>query len=384
MSKSTPVTCTRDVKSQFEKFLNNGIKSFTTKLMEEDDEDTTEEHLNELLSECFSTKSFKITRAPSKTRQVKNNGPKAPSNAYIQWSNAEGRSNSQKILEAPHLKKLNKMNEDELAEKYDGETDTAKILKKLVTSKDIISNAAKLWKTHKEMKDNTYTKFQSIYEEQRKAFHKLKTEAASNTDEAGPADESGNANDNTDEAKAPHPKSSAKKSKSNANSKAKANTKANTKTNAKGKADIEADTDEETDEVTDTVTESKTNAKTNAKGKAKAKANSKTSNAQSGNETDENVEEVKTYNLVDFETFDGLAIHIGMTVRGGFDTKFNKETFETLEDAVDAMNEDEDAMSINLDKNGKFTVRSSGNLVEAKTNQAPCVTWVKDDDEDSD
>ena len=42
-----------------------------------------------------------------------------------------------------------------------------------------------------------------------------------------------------------------------------------------------------------------------------------------------------------------------MCVRGGFDTKF-RETFDSLEDAVDAMNEDENAMSIHLNKNGEY------------------------------
>ena len=58
MSKAT-VTCTRDVKTQFEKFLSNSIDSFVTKLMNEDDEDTNEEHLRSLFKECFNTKSFK-------------------------------------------------------------------------------------------------------------------------------------------------------------------------------------------------------------------------------------------------------------------------------------------------------------------------------------
>ena len=337
MSKSTTVSCTRDVKTQFEKFLSKAIDSFTTKLMAEDDEDTTEDHLRELLQECFSTKSFKVTRATGKTRRAKTNGPKAPSNAYIQWSNAEGRSASQKMLEKPHLKKLKKMSEDDLAEQYDGETDVAKILKKLVTSKDIISNAAKMWKEHKDAEDDTYTKFQSAYEEQRKAFQILKAEAASNEDEAGPAEASSNTDDEDD---AP-PKAKAAGKKSNAGGK---------KGKAAGKKGKSKSSNEDTDSVADDADEV----------------------------------EVKTYSLADFETFDGLAVNLGMTVRGGFDTKFKKETFDSLEDAVDAMNEDENAISIHLDKKGKFTIRSSGKLVEAKTNQAPCVTWVKEDDEDSD
>ena len=71
-----------------------------------------------------------------------------------------------------------------------------------------------------------------------------------------------------------------------------------------------------------------------------------------------------------------------MTVRGGFNTKFKKEQFESLEEAVNAMNEDEEAMAIHCDKNGKFTIRTSATLVEAKTAHSPCVTWVKEEDSD--
>ena len=332
MSKSTTVSCTRDVKTQFEKFLSKAMESFTTKLMAEDDEDTTEDHIKQLLSECFSTSSFKVVRATGKTKRAKSTGPKAPSNAYIQWSNAEGRVASQKMLEKPHLKKLKKMSDAELAEAYDGETDKDKILKKLVTSKDIISNAAKMWKEHKEAEDDTFKTYQSQYEEQRKAFQKLKAEASSN-DDAGPAEEASNTDDEDD---------------------------------------------------ADTI---KTKASKSKGGGKKSKATSKKSKSKTNEEeTNSPAEEVevKTYSLADFDQFDGLAINLGMTVRGGFNTKFNKETFDNLEDAVDAMNEDEDAMSIHLDKNGKYTIRSSGKLVEAKTNQAPCVTWVKEEDEDSD
>ena len=336
MSKSTTVSCTRDVKTQFEKFLSQAIDSFTTKLMAEDDEDTTEEHLRELLLECFNTKSFKVSRATGKTRRAKSNGPKAPSNAYIQWSNAEGRAASQKMLEKPHFKKLKKMSEDDLAEQYDGETDVAKILKKLVSSKDIISNAAKMWKEHKEAEDETYTKFQSAYEEQRKAFQKLKAEANTQNDEAGPAEESPVGTDDESPAKS---KASGKKAKAGGK-KAKAGEK-------KGKDKAEVD---------------------NSDGEA----------------DDHEKVEVKTYSLADFEPFDGLKIHPGMCVRGGFDTKFKKESFDSLEDAVDAMNEDENAMSIHLNKNGEYTLRTTAKLVDAKTNQSPCVTWVKEDDDDSD
>ena len=73
-----------------------------------------------------------------------------------------------------------------------------------------------------------------------------------------------------------------------------------------------------------------------------------------------------------------------MTVRGGLNTKFGKKTFKTLENAVDALNEDEDAMAIHLDKDGKYTIHSSAKLVDAKASQAPCVTWLKEDDDEDD
>lgn len=318
MSKST-VTCTRDVKTQFEKFLNESSEKFITRLMNEDDEDTTEEHLRELLTEVFNTKAFKISRGGGKTRRTKSDGPKAPSNAYIQWSNAEGRSISKKELEKPHLKKLKKMSDAELAEEYDGETDVTKIMKKLVTSKEIISNAAKIWKGHKEAEDETYTKFQEIYEEQRAAFQKLKAEAKESA--SGDEDDEGAA-----AAAAP-------------------------KTKGKGKG----------------------------KGKSKSKAK-----PQVDSTDDEEQVEVKTYSLSDFEEFDGLSINLGMTVRGGTNTKFGKKTFGSLDEAVEAMNEDPTTEAIHLDKNGKYTLRTTVNMSKAKSNAAPCVTWIKEGDDESD
>lgn len=336
MSKAT-VTCTRDVKSQFEKFLSKSIDSFVTKLMDEDDEDTNEEHLRTLFKECFSTKSFKVARGGGKTRRAKSDGPKAPSNAYIQWSNAEGRELSKKNLEKSELKKLKKMSDSELSEKFDGETDHKKILKLVVTSKAIVSNAAKMWQEHKAAEDDTYTKFQTKYNEQRAEYKKLK-EAASNSDnvsdEAGPAEAS-------DTESVGSAKGGGKKSKSKKSS--------------------------------------------GSKGKSKAKSKSKSWGSEDEEEGEgEATVEVKTYSLADFESFDGLAINLGMTVRGGLNTKFGKQTFESLEDAVEALNEDEDAMAIHLDKNGKYTIRGTGKLVDAKANQAPCVTWLKEDDEEDD
>ena len=352
MTKST-ISCTKQQKAQFEKFMTTAVESFITKLMEEDDEDTTEEYLRELASEFFNTKAFKVTRGGAKTTRAKSDGPKAPSNAYIQWSNAEGRALSQKELEKPHLKKLKKMSEEDLSEKYNGETDITKILKTLVSSKDIISNAAKLWKQHKEDETETYTKFQDIYAKQRAEFKALKENASKDNDmEAGPAEP---VNDSDDEA-APKP------SKSKSKAKAKAGGKDKSKSGAKGKS----------------------------KAKSKAKANTP---PQSDHESDGDGEavEVKTYSLADFETFDGLGIHLGMTVTGGFNTKFKKTEFDSLEDAVDAMNEDSvdsddegshgECMAIHLDKNGKFTIRSSTKMKEAKSNQSPCVTWMKEDDD---
>ena len=153
------------------------------------------------------------------------------------------------------------MNEADLAEAYDGETDVTKILKKLVSSKDIISNAAKMWKEHKEAEDDTFTKYQSIYEEQRKAFQKLKAESNSQNDEAGPAEESPGG---TDDESAPKSKAGGKKAKAGGK-----------KTKAGGK-----------------------------KGKEKAAADQST-----GEEEDAEEVEVKTYSLADFEPFDGLKIH---------------------------------------------------------------------------
>ena len=356
MTKST-ISCTKQQKTQFDKFMKSAVDSFIGKLMAEDDEDTSEEHLRKLASEFFNTKSFKVTRGGGKTSRVKSEGPKAPSNAYIQWSNAEGRALSQKELEKPHLKKLKKMSEEELSEKYDGETEINKILKTLVSSKDIISNAAKLWKQHKEDETDTYTKYQEMYEKQRAEFKALKEN--SNDMEAGPAEPPDNSDDEAEAAPKPT------KGKSKAGGKTKA------KTQSKAKSD------------------SKTNTKAKAGGKSKSKTKASTP-PQSDNEGDSEVE-VKTYSLAEFETYDGLGIHLGMTLTGGFNTKFKKTEFDSLDEAVEAMNEDSvdsddesshsECMAIHLDKNGKFTIRSTTKMKEAKSNQSPCVTWVKEDDD---
>ena len=343
MSKSTTVSCTRDVKTQFEKFLSKSIDTFVSKLMEDDDEDTTEEHLRELFKECFSTKSFKITRSQGKTKRAKSDGPKAPSNAYIQWSNAEGREASKKNLEKAELKKLKKMSNTELEEKFNGETDHTKILKQLVSSKAIVANAAKMWKEHKEADDDTYTKFQTMYEKQKEAFQKQKeshNSTNSTEEEAGAAEE------------VKPSKAGGKKSKSKSK---------NT-----------------SDEVGPAETSS-------SGGKAKSKGGKK-SKAKAKNTTEEENEsvEVKTYSVADFEQFDGLSINLGMTVKGGLDTSKDKKEYNTLDEAVEALNEHDDAVAIHLDNKNKYTLRSTNKLVEAKSSQAPCVTWLIDDDEEDD
>jgi hypothetical protein len=358
MSKSTisTVTCTKEVKTQFENFLSKSMDSFVTKLMAEDDEDTTEEHLRELFQECFSTKAFKVTRN-TKGKRAKSNGPKQPSNAYIQWSNAEGRKASQEALEKTALKKLKKMSSEEKEEEYNGETENDKILKMLVTSKDIVANAAKMWSKHKDDNDDTFQKYQTEYEKQREKYKKLKAEMATQEtstgdDEAGPAQEAGG---NKAKSKTKADKSSGKSSSS---------------TKSKSKAKTKSKTDKSSGKST-------SSNKSTGKGKSKKKSSNTYDETGPAEEVD-----VKTYSLADFETFDGLAIHLGMTLVGGFDTKYGKQTFEDLDEAVEALEDDDEAVAVHLDNKGKYTVRSSVKMKEAKKNQAPTVTWVYEEDED--
>ena len=62
-------------------------------------------------------------------------------------------------------------------------------------------------------------------------------------------------------------------------------------------------------------------------------------------------------------------------------TEDNKsQTFDSLEDAVEAMGDDDEAMAIMMDKKGKFTLRGSQNMVTAKDSQTPCMVWLRNMD----
>ena len=332
--KNTKITFTRDQKNFLDEFLTSQVNDYVKAIMDEDDEDTTEEYLHSLAKKVFTTKSLKIGKASSteKKSRAKKTGPKAPSNSYILWSNAEGRERSKNQLMKKFTKELSGLDDDELEEKYDGLTDKEAILKTLVTSKLIISNAAKLWKVHKEADDETYQNFQSMYLKNREAYKaKLQESTTDEPEEAG-------------EVIAEPTEEKSTKSKTSEGGKAKSK---------KSKANS---VNEDAESVTST-------------GSGGGKAKSKNS--------------TKTHNLGDFASYDGISAHLGMIVRGSLTTKNKKNKFESLEDAVEAMNEDDDATTIVLDNKGKFTLRSSAKMSKGTETQSPCMTWVKNDDSDA-
>jgi hypothetical protein len=307
MSK-TNVTFTREQKNFLDEFLSSKVKEYVDAIMEDDDEDTTEDYLMNLSSKFFTTKGFKVGKVTDKKTRAKKTGPKAPSNSYILFSNAEGRERSKNQLTKKFTKELKGMDSDSRKEKYDGETDTEAILKKLVTSKLIISNAAKLWKVHKEDEDSTYQKYQDMYLKNKAEYQNLLSENKSSS------------------------------------------------------------SNEETVEEVEVEVEVEVKPPTK---KGKAKTSSKTG-----------------LKVSDFESYDGLTIHPNMKIRGAATTKNKGKKFSCLEDAVDAMNEDDETMSIMRNNKGNFTLHSSQKMTDsgeggsAEGDVFEYFTWTKDDEEE--
>ena len=66
-----------------------------------------------------------------------------------------------------------------------------------------------------------------------------------------------------------------------------------------------------------------------------------------------------------FDSYDGLTIHPNMKIRGGATAKNKGKKFSTLEEAVDEMNEDDDAMSIMRNNKGQFTLHSTQKMINS-------------------
>ena len=90
----------------------------------------------------------------------------------------------------------------------------------------------------------------------------------------------------------------------------------------------------------------------------------------------------------DFESYDGLTIHPNMKIRGAATTKNKGKKYSSLEDAVDAMNEDDDAVSIVRNNKGQFTLHNSQKMMNSGDGGSAdgevfeYFTWTKDDDSD--
>ena len=63
-TKSTNVTFTREQVNFLGSFMTEKTEEFVSKLLEEDDEDTTEDRIRDLMDDYFTTKGFKIGKAP--------------------------------------------------------------------------------------------------------------------------------------------------------------------------------------------------------------------------------------------------------------------------------------------------------------------------------
>lgn len=272
-TKSTNVTFTREQVNFLGSFMTEKTEEFVSKLLEEDDEDTTEDRIRDLMDDYFTTKGFKIGKAPpvegggkkvKKPKKEKDpNEPKRPTNGYMNWLNKEGRQ---------HIK-----------DEYE------------LTGKEINKKAGELWNQMKSDEDETFLKYQKLFEKAKKEYEKAMAKyKASSSEEGG----------------------------------------------AKPAQEPEPEPDEEAEP------------------------------------------ELKTYNLSDFESFDELTPMLNKFTGASTKTTKNKsKSFATLEEAVDAMNDDDDAGVILLSKNNKFTLHKTPKTIkEAKDSQLPCMMWVKDDE----
>ena len=200
----------------------------------------------------------------------------------------------------------------------------------ITENKAIVAKAGELWRKHQEDDSDTYQKYNELYQENKAAYAALVNES----DEAGPAEES----------------TSSKSTKG--------------KTAGK-KVTINEDSPNEDSDSSNSSGSSKSTTKGKTGGKKAAKS-----------KTD------KVYTLEDFETHEDLSINLGMTVRGGL-TKDNKDnSFDNLQEAYEAMDDDSEACAIHLDKDGNFTLRKTTKMSKAGEKTAPCVTWIMEDEDE--
>ena len=294
--QTSKITFTREQKNYLDEFIQQKTQEFVNKIMAEDDEDTSEEHLNSLAQEVFTTNSIKIGKAPkTKTHKTKSTGPKRPINAYLLWMKEEGREYIKNEL---------------------GVTD----------NKAILAKAGEVWKSYQADKDSIYTKYNEIYQANVVTYKALIEGGGAAETVSIPVEPSVN-EPSVNEPSVNEP----------------------------------------------TTVESSGGGKKSSKSKSKAKK-----------EVEEESIETKTYDLSDFESFDGLTSNLCMFVKGGFTESNKKNKFDNLDDAIEAMNEDDEAQTIFLDKKGVYTLRKTQKMSKATDSQSPCIAWTKDDDSDAD
>lgn len=267
--KMTNVKFTREQKNFLDEFFATKASEYNDKLQDEDDEEMSFESLVDMAKSVFNTKGFLISKdsdkggkKPRKAKAKKADGPKRPINSYMRWLNAEGRTYIKEEL-------------------------------KITDNKDILREAGKLWTKHKEDEDETFQKYDKMYQNDKVKFDELTSGGGKPTveDEAGPAeDDAGPAED-----------------------------------------------------------------------------------------------EVKSYDLGKFTKFDDMKSYLNKYMRSGLTSENKSTKFKSLDDAYEAMKDDDEAVAVFLNKKGEFTLRKSCKMAEATETQVPCVVWVKKDpDSDSD
>ena len=262
------VKFTREQKNFLDEFFATKASEYNDKLHDDEEEEMTLETIVDIVKSVFNTKGFQISKdsdkggkKPRKTKTKKEDGPKRPINSYMRWLNAEGRTYIKEEL-------------------------------KITDNKDILREAGKLWKKHKEDEDEIFQKYENMYQIDKVKFDELNSGGGkpSAEDEAGPAE---------DEA---------------------------------GPAE----------------------------------------------------EKVKSYDLGKFSKFDDMKSYLNKYMRNGLTSKNKSTKFKSLDDAYEAMEDDNEAVAVFLNKKGEFTLRKSCKMAEATETQVPCVVWIKKDpDSDS-
>lgn len=322
-------TFNTEQKQYLEHTLKNMSSDCIQKIMEDEDEDMNDEKLQEILESVFHTRGFKFekSKASKKTSTVK---PFKESNAFKMWFRDQGKEFVSDEFELS--------DDDEIVEK----------------SKELWSEMSS--KKHSEYK--TYGKFNELtkkpanayllwFKEEGRSFIEEEYELTvyrEVTVKAGEIWSEYKSEDNDI-------------------------FKKYTEKYEEFKAQY--------DEMVSSLSSKKVATKKSGGGKAVRKSEgTKTTKSKASSQKSKST----TVDLGSFKSFDELSEpKPSMFIRKMTDDN-KSETFETLDEAVEAMKDDDEAMAIMMDKKGKYTLRGSQNMVAAKASQTPCMVWLRNMD----